>query len=161
LGNDIIENIATDPYVHPKPVARLTPDGREIEIVGYPLHDTGEAGPALWGAGSISRIAGLIDLSLSRWRRPQPAGFVDYGLPYQSDRVEAGAQDLLAPLFKINEIILGDIRKRVDAAIGPGHLAVLLVPTKFEYGLSRKILEIAEPNAVADRVVASLNQLGI
>ena len=44
-------------------------------------------------------------------------------------------QEKVRYVYKVNELILAAIRQRVEDAIGPSRLAVLLVPTKYEYGM--------------------------
>ena len=71
LGNDLIDNVDFDPYGHPKPVAQLSPDDTNVDIVGYPLREISELGPTLFGAESSIRIVGFINQQLDHIRRKQ------------------------------------------------------------------------------------------
>jgi hypothetical protein len=65
-------------------------------------------------------------------------------------------RDVVASLYKIKELLLDAIRKRVDREIGPNRFAVALAPTLFEY---RPATPDFDPNAVPNGVLASLRRL--
>jgi lysophospholipase L1-like esterase len=197
LGNDLTDNVESDPYGHPKPVATLSPDGSQVEIGGYPLSETNEVGPVLFGAGSAFRIVGFIDQQLDRMRRKQ-ARDETTGIPSQypvvefikqriarllrpradkqasreqirpdqflyasSEKLTAEQRQRVAFMYKVNELLLDAIRVKVEGAIGPNRFAVLLAPTKYEYGLEHLVPPGGDPAAVTERMRASLSRLGI
>ncbi len=197
LGNDLIDNVDSDPYGHPKPVAQLSPDDTNVDIVGYPLREISELGPTLFGAESSIRIVGFINQQLDHIRRKQvqeetgdtPSRYpvVEYlkgklaRLFRSSSEVEAerektrASRSLYLPfenlspeqrrkissIYKVNDLLLEGIRKKVEAAIGPNRFAVLLAPTKYEYGMEELLPAMGDPAAVAKRVRADLLDLGI
>lgn len=198
LGNDLIENVDSDPYGHPKPVAQLSPDATKVEIVGYPLADTSELGPKLFGADSSIRIVGFINQQLDHIRRKQAQQEEAAGTPSQhpvieflkgrlarllrsSAAVEAEREKLrasrslympienltpeqrqkVASIYRVNELLLKAIREKVEVAIGPNRFAILLAPTKYEYGMEQLLPAMGDPAAVAEKVRASLSRQGI
>jgi hypothetical protein len=197
LGNDLIDNVDSDPYGHPKPVAELSPDGTKVEIVGYPLAETSEVGPKLFGAGSSIRLVGFINQQLEHIRRKEAQEESTEGPPQypvldfikkrfarllrSSADIEAEAEKFrtsrslylasenlnpeqrrkVASMYKVNELLLDGIRKKVEAAIGPNRFAVLLAPTKYEYGMEQLLPAMGNPAAVAERVRGGLARLGI
>jgi hypothetical protein len=164
LGNDLADNVSYSPYNHPKPYVNLSPDGESFEVKGYPLPETKEVGPYLVGAGSASRIVGLIEFLLDLKSKPRHRGGgqdVDEGTLYVPlDRLSPEESNLTRQMFKLNELILASMKKKIDARLGPNRFAVLLVPTKFEVGqyLNRPG---ADRDAVANGVLAGLSRLGI
>ncbi len=171
LGNDLTDNVQFNPYNHPKPYAKLSADGSKLEIAGYPLPESKNVGPELIGAASASRIVGMIKFVLDETRRKraeveaigaQMAQLIDEQIVYSpEDRRTPEQQQKVAYLYKVNELLLEAIRDRVEAGIGPGRFAVLLAPTKYEYGIARHQSPAADPNVVANGVLTSLSRLGI
>jgi lysophospholipase L1-like esterase len=160
LGNDLTDNVEYVPYNHPKPYAKLSSDGSRVEIAGYPLPDTSRHGPALFGAASSLRIVGLIKLAINTLDKKHGGEILSepsllYGWP---EWLTPTQRQTVATLFKINELLLDAIRKRIDQAIGPNRFAVVLAPSKSEY------LPPApwwNPNGAGDGVLDSLRRLGI
>jgi hypothetical protein len=197
LENDLTDNVESDPYGHPKPVAELSQDGSQLEIGGYPLVDTKTVGPRLFGADSTFRLVGFINKHIDDIRRDEArqeaAGAVsqypviDYirrrlarllqsRAPVEAGRDEIRADQLLyvpsemltpeqrqrvTYMHKVNELLMDAIGKKVEAAIGPNRFAVLLAPTKYEYGMDNLVPRNGDPAAVAERIRASLSRLGI
>lgn len=159
LENDLAENIEYTPYNHPKPYARLSSDGSRVEIAGYPLPVSSKEGPALFGATSSLRIVGLVKLALDTFNK-KPGGEILWALPFHAwpDLVSPQDQQAIDMAYRINELLLDEIRKRVDRAIGPGRFAVVLAPSESEYAPPDKLMY---PNVVADRVLEGLMRLGI
>jgi lysophospholipase L1-like esterase len=158
LGNDLTDNVEYRPYDHPKPYAKLSSDGTKFEITGYPL-PVSEHGPELFGAGSSLRIVGLTKRAIDSFTKPRD-GTVRSGAPIYAPPASLSAADrgAVASLYKINELLLDAIRKRVDREIGPNRFAVALAPTLFEY---RPAAADFDPNAVPKGVIESLRRLGI
>src|SRR4051812_45960815 len=197
LENDLTDNVESDPYGHPKPVAELSQDGSQLEIGGYPLVDTKTVGPRLFGADSTSRLVGFMNKHIDDIRRDQARQEADGAVSqypligYIKRRlarllqtrapVEAGRDEIrpdqllyvpsekLTPeqrqrvtyMHKVNELPMDAIGKKVEAAIGPNRFAVLLAPTKYEYGMDNLVPRNGDPAAVAERTRASLSRLGI
>ncbi len=141
LGNDVSDNVLANPYVHPKPVAKLSADGTRLEIGGYRLVKR------QWAR--LQRKQGAIETFDERW------------LYAPSETLRPKQRQRMVEMYKINELVLASIRDRVEAALGPDRLAVLLVPTKLEYQLDPYLPKDANPNAVADHVLESLARLKI
>lgn len=163
LGNDPIDNVSPFRYRYHKPTADMDEGGR-IRIVGYPLFRSDSFGERLWGAGSFSRTIGIISQVLRR--REEKAQMRKRGL---SDTVADESQlympDAVLPedvrlrkarVLDIAARLLADMRAKVDAALAPGRFAVLLVPTKFENGISRFMPPGGRPDEVADALQARL-----
>ena len=55
----------------------------------------------------------------------------------------------ISSIYKVNDLLLEGIRKKVEAAIGPNRFAVLLAPTKYEYGMEELLPAMGDPAAVA------------
>jgi hypothetical protein len=158
LGNDLTDNVEYRPYDHPKPYAKLASDGTRFEIAGYPL-PVSEHGPALFGAASSLRLVGVAKLAIDSIAKPR-GGTVRSAAPIYAPPSSLHPRERaeVASLYKINELLLDAIRKRVDQEIGPNRFAVALAPTKFEYLLATRDFD---PDAVANGVIASLRHLGI
>jgi lysophospholipase L1-like esterase len=158
LGNDLTDNVEYRPYDHPKPYARLASDGTRFEIAGYPL-PVSEHGPELFGAASSLRIVGLTKRAIDSFTKPRGgtvrSGARIYAPPASLNAAERAA---VASLYKINELLLDAIRKRVDREIGPNRFAVALAPTQFEY---RPATADFDPDAVPNGVMESLKRLDI
>ena len=163
LGNDLSDNVLSNPYVHPKPVAQLSADGSHFNIAGYPLIDSKEAGPELVTAESRLRIVGLVRRQLDRLQRRQGPleKFDERWLYAPSEALTAAQRQRVAVMYKVNELILAAIRKRIEAALGPDRFAVLLVPTKLEYGIDPYMLKNSDPSIVSNAVLATLGRLKI
>jgi lysophospholipase L1-like esterase len=166
LGNDLFENISPSPYLRPKPYAELSADGSKLEIAGYPLSE-----PKVIGLASYSRLLNLTERGLSHiirsWTGPGPAAsddamlISDRWLHARSETLTARQQRQVGNTYKVNELLLDSIRQRVENAIGPHRLAVVLAPTKSEYGLTSHLPADADRNIVAEHLLASLSLLGI
>jgi lysophospholipase L1-like esterase len=158
LGNDLTDNVEYRPYDHPKPYAKLSSDGTRFEITGYPL-PVSDHGPELFGAASSLRIVGLTKRAIDSFAKPR-GGTVRSGAPIHAPPASLNAfeRGVVASLYKINELLLDAIRKRVDQEIGPNRFAVALAPTLFEY---RPPAADFDPNAVPDAVMESLRRLDI
>ena len=163
LGNDLTDNVTYSPYNHPKPYVTLTADGNSYEVKGYPLLETKATGTFLIGGASASRIVGMIEFLYYQMTKPRHGGEIgaDERLLYvPSEKLEPARAKIARTTFKLNEMILADMKKKTDAALGPDRFAVLLVPTKFEMGEG-----LSNPNSdrnhVGDQVKASLAALGI
>ena len=163
LGNDLTDNVRPDPYVRPKPYALLSAAESHLEIKGYPLVDTKETGTRLIGAASALRVVGFIEYQLDRLQRKRgDADVIDWQWLYAPpETLAADQQQKVALVYKVNELLLGAIRARIDAALGPGHFAVLLAPTKFEYGLDPGLPHDADYDAVARALLDELARLQI
>ncbi len=163
LGNDVSDNVLANPYVHPKPVAKLSADGTRLEIGGYPLVDSKETGPDIIASEASLRLVGLVKRQWARLQRKQGAieTFDERWLYAPSETLRPKQRQRMVEMYKINELVLASIRDRVEAALGPDRLAVLLVPTKLEYQLDPYLPKDANPNAVADHVLESLARLKI
>jgi lysophospholipase L1-like esterase len=162
LGNDVSDNVSFTPYNHPKPYVVLSTDGKRFDIKGYPLPETKETGPFLTGAASNSRIVGLIKMLYDLMNKPKGEGGeeMDDKLPYAPfDQLSPREQQRVVTAFKLNEMILAAMKKKIDGALGPGRFAVLLVPTKFEMG--QYLSPGSDRDAVAIRMLASLQRLDI
>jgi hypothetical protein len=160
LGNDLTDNVEYRPYDHPKPYAALSRDGSRVDILGYPL-PVSTHGPALFGAASSLRIVGVTQLAIDALIKPRgeavrPGARLYQYAPPGTLNPDEGA--IAASLYRINELLLEAIRKRVDREIGPGRFAVALAPTQAEYLPATPLFD---PNAVPDGVLASLRRLGI
>ena len=163
LGNDLADNVQSNPYAHAKPYARLSADGKSYEIAGYPLPNESAIGPELTAAGSASRIVGLVRLWLDQRAQAQrEVASIDYRILYAPPQsLTPDERQSAAAMFAIDAMLLNDINKKVEAALGPGRFAVLLAPTKYEYGMIPNQRPGADPNAVADRTLADLKAAGI
>ena len=197
LGNDLTDNVESDPYGHPKPFAKLSEDDSAFEISGYPLTDTNQVGPRLFGAESTSRLVGFINQQINHMRREQAreeaAGtasehpvihYIKRRLARLSQSrapVEVGPEEIradqllyvpgekltpeqrqkVAYMHRVNELLIEAMRKKVETAIGPDRFAVLLVPTKYEYGMENLVPRNGDPAIVVERIRASLSRLGI
>lgn len=163
LGNDLADNVQSNPYGHAKPYVRLTADGQSYEIMGYPLPNAAPIGPALTAAGSTSRIVGLLRLWLEqRQKTKAEVTPIDYRILYAPpQRLTPAERQTADAMFNIDAMLLRDINKKVEAALGPGRFAVLLAPTKYEYGMIPNQRPGADRNAVADRVLGDLKADGI
>src|ERR1043166_4536141 len=158
LGNDLTDNVEYRPYDHPKPYAKLSSDGTTFEITGYPL-PVSDHGPALFGAASPLRIVGLTKRAVDSFTKPR-GGTVRSGARIYAPPASLNANEraAVASLYRINELLLDAIRKRIDREIGPHRFAVALAPTLFEY---RPAAADFDPNAVPDGVRESLRRLDI
>jgi hypothetical protein len=158
LGNDLTDNVEYRPYDHPKPYAKLSSDGAKVEIAGYPL-PASEHGPELFGAASSLRIVGLTKRAIDSFTKPR-GGIVRSGARIYAPpaSLSRGERATVASLYKINELLLDSIRKRVDKEIGPNRFAVALAPTLFEY---QPATADFDPNAVPNGVRESLRRLDI
>ena len=163
LGNDLSDNVQSNPYGHAKPYARLAADGKSFEIVGYPLPNEVAIGPELVGAQSPSMIIGLIRLRLDQMQQARAEVTpLDGGILYAPpETLTADERQSVQAMFAIDELLLAEINRRVEAALGPGRFAVLLAPTKFEYGMDSHVRPGSDPGAVANAVLASLKKDGI
>jgi len=162
LGNDLTDNVEYRPYDHPKPYAKLSSDSTRFEIAGYPL-PVSEQGPALFGANSSLRTVGLIKRVVDSWAKPRVGMVGIYAESLRSlylptNILTPAERDVIASLYKINELLIDTIRNKVDAEIGPHRFAVALAPTQFEY---LPATHDFDPNAVHDGVLASLRRLNI
>jgi len=158
LGNDLTDNVEYRPYDHPKPYAKLSSDGTRFEITGYPL-PVSDHGPELFGAASSLRIVGLTKRAIDSLNKPR-GGTVRSGARIYAPQASLNPDQraAVATLYKINELLLDAIRKRIDREIGPHRFAVALAPTLFEY---RPAAADFDPNAVPDGVRESLRRLDI
>jgi lysophospholipase L1-like esterase len=160
LGNDLTDNVESNPYGHAKPYARLTADGESFDIAGYPLPNDTAIGQELVAADSPSRIVGLIRLWLDGMRQAAAEvtptdGRILYAPP---EKLSADERRSAETMFAVNAMLLNEIDRRVRMALGPGRFAVLLAPTKYEYGLAPQQRPDADAGAVADRVLAALTR---
>jgi hypothetical protein len=166
LGNDLTDNVEYRPYDHPKPYAKLSSDDTRVEIAGYPL-PVSEQGPALFGANSSLRTVGLVKRVVDSWTKPR-AGVVRSGrgiyaeslrsLYLPTNMLTPAERDVIASLYKINEVLIDMIRTNIDAKIGPHRFVVALAPSQFEY---LPATQNFDPNAVHDGMLASLRRLNI
>src|ERR1043166_1625416 len=158
LRNHLTDNVEYRPYDHPKPYAKLSSDGSRFEIVGYPL-PVSEHGPARLGAASSLRIVGVTKLAINSFPKPR-GGIIRSGARIYAPPASLAPEEreAVASLYKINELLLDAIRKRVDRELGPNRFAVALAPTKFEYLPATRDFD---PNAVPNGVLASLRRLDI
>lgn len=163
LGNDLTDNVRYSPYNHPKPYAALTEDGNGYVVKGYPLPVTKTAGTFLIGGASASRRIGMLEFLYYQMTKPKSEGdeSVEEALLYSPpEKAKPVGAKITQAAFKLNEMILADIKKKIEAALGPGRFAVLLVPTKFEMGEKLTYPDF-DRNYVGDQVKASLTRLGI
>lgn len=163
LGNDLTDNVSYSPYNHPKPYVTLSADGGSFVVKGYPLPETTGAGPVLIGAASASRIVGMIKFVYDQMHKPKGEGEVteDEALVYvPPEKLKPNEAETVRNIYKLNELILAAMKKKITAELGPDRFAVLLVPTKFEIGQSLSN-QSANRNYVGDKILASLSHLGI
>jgi len=164
IANDLFENTAPAPYSHPKPYARLSANRESFEILGYPLPENEKVGSYVFGWMSWSRILGLVKLYMDDRQVPESLRKVDLVQPatlyIPQDKLDPRERDRVRDVFRLNELILQAMKRRVDAEIGPHRFAVLLVPTRWDYpgGVPRAG---AEHDTVAREVLAGLTRLGI
>jgi len=163
LGNDLTDNVSFSPYRHPKPYVVLTPDQKDFEIRGYPLPETKDTGPYLVGAASASRLVGMMIYLYDQTHKQRGVGDINMeeALAYvPPEKLDKDNAERVREVYKLNELVFAAIKKKVDAALGPGRLAVLLAPTKLELG---EYLRHAgsDRNYVGDQVSASMARLGI
>ena len=158
LGNDLTDNVEYRPYDHPKPYAKLSKDGTAFEITGYPLPVT-EHGPELFGGASSLRLVGLTKRAIDSFTRPH-GGTKTSGVPINAPpaSLNSAQRAAVASLYKINDLLLDAIRKRVEREIGPNRFAVALAPTLFEY---QPAAADFDPNAVPNGMLESLRRLDI
>ena len=160
LGNDLYENVSPNPYKHAKPFAKLAADGVGLEAAGYPLPQRIEAGSDMFGATSPSRIVAVMNMMADQRSRGHGA-HIDPTLFYVPlDKLPPDDRKKVEDAYKLNEMILGAMKTRIDTAIGPGRFAVLLVPTRWDIeGNIPHAGAVQDP--VAIEVLASLARLGI
>jgi hypothetical protein len=162
LGNDVAENVSFTPYNHPKPYVALAPDGKSFLVKGYPLTDFKDTGSSLFGSGSVLRTVGMIKLLYEQARRPKLKDrlILPPSLLYvPADELKPDEAKAIADAFRLNELLLAAIKQRIDAGLGPGRFAVMLLPTKLEMG--EFLQPGSDPNRVGDEVLASLKRLHI
>jgi hypothetical protein len=164
LANDVFENVIANAYGHVKPYARLTADGNGFEVRGYPLPEQVELGSYLFGWTSQSRIVSLVNLYLNQriQRRPPTENtMTDASMLYVPlDRLSPPDRKQVVDAYKLNELILAAMKRKIEAAIGPDRFAVLLVPTKWDFSGNAPRPD-AVHDTVAKGVLASLSRLGI
>ncbi len=163
LGNDLADNVSYSPYNHPKPYVALSSDGKTFEIKGYPLTETKDTGTYLTGAASSLRIVGLVKMLYDQMHKPKGVGGLDMDEPllYASiDKLSPHDRQRVADAFKLNEMLLAAMKKKIDATLGPDRFAVLLVRTKLEMGLYLSYPG-SDRDTVANGVLASLKRLDI
>jgi hypothetical protein len=104
------------------------------------------------------RIFGIIELQVERLQRKRIETEVieDRWLYEPPESLTAEQREKVAMVYKVNELLLADIRKRVAARLGPDRFVILLAPTKFEYGLDPRLSPDANHNAVADALLETL-----
>ena len=120
------------------------------------------------GAASQHPVMDYIKRRLARLS--QSRGPVDVGpeeiradqlLYVASEKLTPEQRQRVAHMHKINELLMDAMRKKVEAAIGPNRFAILLAPTKYEYGMNNLVPRNGDPAIVAEQVRASLSRLGI
>jgi hypothetical protein len=164
LANDLFENVTYSVYEHVKPYVRLTADGNDFEVRGYPLPEHVEIGSYLFGWTSQSRIVSLLNLYINqKLQQPSEPGDVtiDATMLYTPPEALAPSdRKQVIDAFKLNELILAAMKRKIEAAMGPDRFAVLLVPTKWDLpgDLPRSD---GVHDTVAKGVLASLARLGI
>jgi hypothetical protein len=86
---------------------------------------------------------------------------MDDAMLYASvDKLSPHDQQRVAAAFRLNEMLLAAIKKKIDETLGPDRFAVLLVPTKLEMGQYLSYPG-SDRDAVAKGVLASLKRLDI
>ena len=161
LSNDLVDNVTSVASGYEKPWARTSNDGARVEVTGYPLHELKSIGTRLQGESSGFVIVAL----LQRWWAEllQPKETLSIATFFQPDS-ELGAQERAARdnAWKVNRLLLADIRDKVQAALGPGRFAILLVPGQESYGMEgSKAPRGSNPATVAEGVLAQLKELSI
>jgi hypothetical protein len=104
----------------------------------------------------------MIRLLYDQAKRPKLKDriFLSQPLTYlPADKLDPDDAKAVTDAFKLNALLLAAIKSRIDAALGSGRFAVLLVPTKLEFGHYLK--PGSDRNRVADEVLASLARLGV
>jgi hypothetical protein len=76
------------------------------------------------------------------------------------EKLDKDNAEKVREVYKLNELVFAAVKKKVDAALGPGRLAVLLAPTKLEMGEYLRH-QGSDRNYVGDQVSASLARIGI
>jgi hypothetical protein len=160
LGNDLTDLLVSD--TSPQPYGRLK-EGSQLEIIGYPLPEP-EAERAQ--GGPSFRIVGLLETALEMFGVTglEVKGFenapetIMYAPP---ERLASEHREMVAFVYQLDDAILEAMRKKIEAAIGRDRFAVLLAPTKYEYGQYLERWPGADPNAVANKMLASLARLKI
>ena len=111
-------------------------DGGTYQIKGDPLpYSSRNAGPGLIGSDSNSRIIGAIRSAYEGLQRQMNYERPQYDLVYvPPEKLGPEEAEKVRTMYKLNELILAAIKAKVEATLGPGRLAALIVPTQFEAG---------------------------
>jgi hypothetical protein len=163
LGNDIFENITFKPYGYPKPYVRLNSGGDGFEVRGYPLPERVALGSYLFGRTSPSRIISLISLYVNEKRQEGDQQFDEMypeSLYVPLEKLAPKDRKRVAEAYKLNELILAEMKRKIEGNIGRDRFAVLLVPTKWDFPGNLPFSEGVH-DAVAKEVLASLARLRI
>ena len=164
LANDLYENTIFNAYGHVKPYVRLNADGNDFEVQGYPLPERIEFGSYLFGSTSRSRIISLVNMVVNQKRQKPPEQIdemVDASLLYvPADKLAPDDRKRVADTYRLNELILASMKRKIDATIGPDRFAVMLVPTKWDFPNQLPRADGVH-DTVAKGVLASLSRLGI
>jgi hypothetical protein len=73
---------------------------------------------------------------------------------------EPSQRQRVADAFKLNELILASMKRKIEAALGPDRFAVMLVPMRWDFPGNPPRPD-AVHDTVANGVLASLSRLGI
>jgi lysophospholipase L1-like esterase len=162
LSNDLIDNVPpVTSEGYQRPYARLAPGGNDVEIVGYPLAMTTRMGRDLEGEDSSLVIVAWLKRYWAQAMQPKQLLSIDTFFKRSEDLTaeEVRARDAA---YEVNRILLGKIRDKVQAALGPDRFAVLLVPGKEFVGMaSAKVPRDADPSTVAVHLRQTLSDLAI
>lgn len=162
LGNDLTDLLVSD--TSPRPYGVLSA-ASQLEIIGYPLPEP-EQNPKGKHAASELRIFEAFNVALYKLgiKKSELEAFreVPEGLVYASrEKLTKEQLETVKFMYRLDDAILASMREQIEASIGPGRFAVLLAPTKYEYGEDLEAWPDADPAAVANGMAASLVKLEI
>jgi hypothetical protein len=167
LANDLYENVTYSPYDHPKPYVKLADNSDGFEVRGYPLPERIESGSYIFGWTSRFRLVSLVKMYIDQRRHPARVSADDLSdviaplLYVPAERIADPIQrQHVADTYKLNELIMAAMKRRIEAALGPDRFAVMLVPMKWDFPG-----HLPGPDGVHDTVangvLASLSRLKI
>jgi hypothetical protein len=167
LANDLYENVTYNVYNHPKPYVKLADNSDGFEVHGHPLPEHVETGSYIFGWTSRSRIVSLVNMYIDQRRHQAPAqaddlADIDAPLLYvPADRIaNPNLRQHVADTYRLNELIMAAMKRKIEAALGPDRFAVMLVPMRWDFPGSPPRPD-AVHDTVANGVMASLSHLGI
>jgi hypothetical protein len=167
LANDLYENVTYNVYSHPKPYVKLADNSDGFEVRGYPLPARVETGSYIFGWTSRFRLVSLVNMYIDQRRHAAPGeadDLTDIDAPVlyvPADRISDPTQrQHVADTYKLNELIIAAMKRKIEAALGPDRYAVMLVPMRWDFPGNPPRPD-AVHDTVAKGVLASLSRLGI